>query len=414
MKATNNCIVITNNNHCSTWLYGLNDSVSNLIFVEPSDKDRIASLLDTVDVDFALVHLPSQNKDVAASDKNQALIQELGMVESLVASKPALAVIALVETIDQEVVLPIIRSGARDIIQIGTPAHEVHAVMKRHQKRSGKPTLTPQQERGQAYTLLNARASDGNTLFCMHMALEMQKYGSTLLLDIGNPNADIMLILGLASKFSLLDVVQNRTRLDATLIETGFARHVSGLSLLSMPEDSRRYTPLSPADLNLVLYALKRHFDYIFINLAGTTDIEQIKAALAISSGTFVLVEQTIHSCKRNLDLLETLRQLKVTLPDNRLVVDRMMPNTSPRADNIAESFGMPLGGTLPCADDLRLKCINTGEPIFSIAPNSSYAISIKKLVGNLPDIQSRARSQQPESFGTRLKAALDYLVRGR
>ena len=278
MKATNNCIAITDKSHCSSWLYGLNDSVSNLIFVEPGDKDRISSLLGTVDVDIALVHLPSQDAASTADDQQQALNRDLGMIEDLVASKPTLAVIALVETTNQDTFLPIIRSGARDIIQIGTPAHEAQAVIKRHQKRNNKPSTPQQAEAGHIYTLLNARMGDGNALFCMHMALEMQKRGPTLLLDLGNPNADIMLIMGLASKFSLIDVIQNRTRLDATLIETGFARHESGLSLLSMPEDEQRYSQLTPADLNLILYALQRHFDYIFINLAGITDPAADKA----------------------------------------------------------------------------------------------------------------------------------------
>src|SRR5690554_423418 len=43
-KVSSNCIAITNANHCSNWLYGLNDSASNLIFVEPGDGGRIASL----------------------------------------------------------------------------------------------------------------------------------------------------------------------------------------------------------------------------------------------------------------------------------------------------------------------------------------------------------------------------------
>lgn len=414
MKATNNCIAITDKSHCSSWLYGLNDSVSNLIFVEPGDKDRISSLLGTVDVDIALVHLPSQDAASTADDQQQALNRDLGMIEDLVASKPTLAVIALVETTNQDTFLPIIRSGARDIIQIGTPAHEAQAVIKRHQKRNNKPSTPQQAEAGHIYTLLNARMGDGNALFCMHMALEMQKRGPTLLLDLGNPNADIMLIMGLASKFSLIDVIQNRTRLDATLIETGFARHESGLSLLSMPEDEQRYSQLTPADLSLILYALKRHFDYIFINLAGITDPELLRASLKLSSATFMLVEQTIPSCKRNLDLLESLRQLKITLPDSRLVVDRLMQDISPSADSIAKSFGMPLGGTLPGVGHLRLSCINTGESMFDKVPNSSYAAAIKKLVGDLPGMYMQTHARRPTPLLVRLKNAFDHLVSGR
>lgn len=413
-KVSSNCIAITNANHCSNWLYGLNDSASNLIFVEPGDGGRIASLLDTVDIDFALVHLVSQDREFPAADKPQAFRQELALIENLIDSKPTLAVIAMVETLEQDIVLPIIRSGARDIIQIGTPSHEVQAVIKRHHRRSSRPILQPQLETGHVYTLLNARIGDGNSLFSMHMALELQQHGSTLLLDLGSPNADIMLIMGLTAKFSLLDVIQNRIRLDADLIEGGFARHASGLSLLSMPEDTLRYSQLSPTDLSLVLHALKRHFDYIFINLAGVIDTELLRATLAASSATFMLVEQTIPSCKRNLDLLESLRQLKIAVPDGRLVVDRLMDKISPSADDIAESFGMPLAGTLPGAGDLRLRCINGGESMFDKAPHGSYATTIRRLVDDLPGTRPRAYPRRPISLWTRLKIVINQFFRSR
>lgn len=407
MKAIDSCIAITNKSHCSRWLYGMNDSVSNLIFVDPDDKDRISSLLDTVDVNIALVHLPSQDNPSPAASQQQALNADIGIIENLVANRPGLAVIALVGAMNQDTVLPVIRAGARDIIQIGTPAHEAQAIIKRHQKHSAPSATSYPVESGHIYTLLNARMGDGNALFCMHMALELQNHGPTLLLDLGNPNADIILIMGLVSKFSLLDVIQNRSRLDATLIETGFAHHESGLSLLSMPEDNQRHGQLSSADLNLILYALKRHFDYILINLAGITEPVLLRAALNLSSSTFMLTEQTIPSCKRNHDLLESLRQLKITLPDSRLIIDRLLHDASPSADSIAKSFGMPLGGTLPSVGHLRLGCINTGESMFEKVPSNSYVVAIKKLVAQLPGIQVSAHTQTPPSLLTRLKNAV-------
>ncbi|PKO92714.1 MAG: hypothetical protein CVU15_06270 [Betaproteobacteria bacterium HGW-Betaproteobacteria-1] len=414
MKATNNCIAITNKSHCSTWLYGLNDAVSNLIFVEPDDRDRISSLIGTVDVGVALVHLPSQDKEPPTVGKQQQLNADLTMIEGLISIKPSLAVIALVETMDQSTVLPIIRSGARDIIQIGTPAHEVQAVIRRHQKHSMISASPQLAGTGHIYTLLNSRMGDGNALFSIHMALEMQRRGPTLLLDLGNPSADIMLIMGLTSKFSLLDVIHNRSRLDATLIETGFARHDSGLSLLSMPDGDRKYSELAPADLHLILYALKRHFKHIFINLSGITNPELLKSALSQTTSTFLLAEQTIPSCKRNHDLLESLRQQKISLPDSRLIIDRHLSDATPSALSIAESFGMPLGGTLPGVGQLRLSCINTGESMFDKMPNSSYVSAIKKLVHALPDMQSMERPKQAGNLLSQLKNALQRLRSNR
>ncbi len=391
MKDTNNCIVLTNKSHCSRWLYSLNDNISNLIFVEPDDKVRISSLIDSVDVDVVLVHLQSQDKgNEAPSDSKlqQSLNADLAVIEELVNAKPSLAVIALVEVINQDLVLSIIRSGARDIIKIGTPAHEAQVIINRHQKRTQTTETQEQRNLGYISSLLNARVADGNALFAIHMALEMQRHGPTLLLDIGSPNADIMLMMGLTSKFSLVDVILNRTRLDATLIETGFARHPSGLSLLSMPEEES-YTEMTPADLHLILYSLKRHFKYIFINLSGITNPELLRVVLSLTSSSFLLMEQTIPSCKRNHDLIELLRQLKIEAPNLRIVIDRHLDNTSPSANSIAKSFEIPLACVLPAVGPLRVTCMNTGESIFEQAPTSGYARAIKNIVRSLPGVKA-------------------------
>jgi pilus assembly protein CpaE len=406
MKETNNCIVITGKSHCSRWLYSLNDNISNLIFVEPEDKVRISSLIDSVDVDVVLVHLQSQDKDSEtepAGNHHQSLNTDLAVIEELLASKPSLVVIALVETINQNLVLSIIRSGARDIIKIGTLAHEAQAIINRHQKRTSGVEAAAQEKSGYISALLNARVADGNALFAIHMALEMQRHGQTLLLDIGAPNADVMLMMGLTAKFSLIDVILNRTRLDATLIETGFARHSSGLSVLSMPEEDKSYAELTPADLHLILHSLKRHFKYIFINLSGITHPELLRVVLSLTSSSFLLMEQTIPSCKRNHDLVETLRQLKITTPSLRIIIDRHLSQASPSASSIAKSFEIPLAGVLPAVGPLRIACMNTGESIFEQAPASSYAKAIQQAARYIPGIKGDERQQPLTNFFGRL-----------
>jgi pilus assembly protein CpaE len=427
MIKLNNYIVITNKSNCYRWLNGLNDSLANLIFVEPDNKERINSLLDSVEVSAVLIHLLSQVSStelvpedgkspgisailtlletqeasstiVSNDDTSLGLSDDLAMIESLLHSRPQLTVIGLVDTINHTLLLPIMRAGARDLIKIGTPAYETSAIIARHNKRSAVPEQAEKPVLGHVTTLLNARAEDSTALLAIHLALEMQRSAPTLLIDLGVPHADIMLIMGVPVKFNFLDVIKNSSRLDSTLIQTGFAKHSSGLTLLPMPENSEE-AEITPTEVYLVLHALKSHFKYILINLGGLCNTELLKVVFSTTNSTLFLLEQTVPSCKRNYDLLQSLREQKIATPNPKLIVDRYKKNASPNAESIAKSLEIPLLCKLPSLGNLRLLAMNTGESMFEFAPKSTYVRSIKKMAQELIGVEEVNEEKSFKSF---------------
>lgn len=428
MSAPNNYIVITGKSDCYRWLYNLNDNLANLIFVEPEDNERINSLLDSLNISAVLIHLQSQDSNnvvisddeispgfsavmthlqsqdsanvVIANDvESNRLSADLAMIDDLLLTHPQLTVIGLVEVINQNALLPIMRAGVRDLIKIGAPEHETAAIIARHSKRSPEVVLNDKVELGHVTALLNARAEDGTPFLAIHLALEMQRLGPTLLIDLGVPHADILLMLGVTSKFSFVDVINNRTRLDSTLIQTGFAKHSSGLTLLAAQEAEGAEVDITSTETYLVLHTLKRHFKHIVINHSGLRDAELLKVVLSTAESTLFVVEQTVPSCKRNYDLLQSLRQIKASIPNPRVIVDRHHPDLIPTGENIAKSFDMPLMCVLPSCGHLRLLTVNTGESMFQHAPKSVYVVTVKDMVRRLVDRRIRPPRQKQNKF---------------
>lgn len=436
MNKPNNYIVITNKSNCYRWLNGLDDSLANLIFVEPDDKERINNLLDSVEVSAVLIHLLSQvsntelvpdeeassgisaiftvletqeasNTVVSIDGSSQGLSADLEMIESLLHNKPHLTVIGLVDTINHTLLLPIMRAGVRDLIKIGTPAYETSAIITRHNKRA--PILPEQTEKpalGHLTALLNARSENGTALLAIHLALEMQQLAPTLLIDLGVPHADIMLMMGVPVKFNFIDVIKNSARLDSTLIQTGFAKHASGLTLLPMPENSEE-AEITPTEIYLVLHALKSHFKYILINHGGLCNTGLLKVVLSTADSTLFLVEQTVPSCKRNYDLLQSLREQKIAIPNPKLIVDRYRKNAIPTAESIAKSLEIPLLSKIPSLGALRLLAMNTGESMFEFAPKSTYVRAIKKVAYELFGTEEVKAEKSFKSFITKLQNML-------
>lgn len=436
MSALNNYIVITGKSHCYRWLYNLNDNLANLIFVEPDDMGRVTGLLESLDVSAVLVHFPSQdisNTTISDADvspgfsavlthleavpasgvvpdgnDSSRLSADLELIEELVHNRPTLTVIGLVGAVNQNALLSIMRAGVRDLIKIGTPAHETSAIIARHHKRIPELEKQEKAEVGKITSLLNARADDGTALLALHLALELQHLEPTLLIDFGMPHPDIMVMLGVVAKFNFIDVVNNRTRLDKTLVQTGFAKHHSGLTLIAMPDTTADDAVLTATEMHLALHSLKRYFKHIVINHGGLCNTELLKVSLSLSDSALFVVEQTVPSCKRNYDLLQSLRQQNPQLPKIQIVIDRYLTNVIPTAESIAQSFDLPMMAKLPPSDALRLLTTNTGESICQHAPKSKYVSVIKDIARKIGKSSIDRKIKSPLNFFSKLH---DFLV---
>jgi pilus assembly protein CpaE len=178
--------------------------------------------------------------------------------------------------------------------------------------------------------------------------------------------------------------VRSLRRIDSTLIQTGFGTHKSGLSILSMPDEPWSSGQFTSADVYVLLRTLRQHFSHIVINMGGMARTEFLMLLLNNVDQLIMLLEQSVPSCRQNLQLLKHLRDEKIDLKEAGLVVDRYLPQMPPDAESIAQSFGLPLMGTLPPSGMARLATMNSGESMFELSPNDAYAVGVRQLARNL------------------------------
>ncbi|MDR5171600.1 hypothetical protein IHQ56_07215 [Methylobacillus flagellatus] len=405
MHDSRNYIVVSNGDECIRWLRNISDHSSKFIFVEEQDTRKVMQLVDAVDINAVLLHMRSQDfrQEVALSP---AFLQEVAFIEEISSTRPDLPVLALADTTDEQLLLTIMRAGARDFIRIGSKENELLAILGRYSLRNAirREQSAPQQASGRITAIINARPSPDSAMLAIHLAQAMQETESTLLVDLGIPHADSLLFMGVQGKYSFVDVMRNLARVDATLIDTGFARHRSGLTVLSMPDDPEDDFEISPADIYTVLRTLRKHFSQVVINLGGVTRVDFLQLLLSAVDRTILVAEQSVPSCKRNYELLRALRAQNLELQNTGLVLDHYLPRLLPDADNIASSFDLPLLGMLPPAGMIRLSSVNTGDSILELSPKSLYAVKIREIAQSLQD----SREKLPRKPG--LAASLQRL----
>ena len=394
-----NYIVVTSSENCVRWLNEFGDDLGNLMYIDTLDIERIAQLADASDISAILVHLQSQDtrsRAPANESSTKGLRQELSLIEGLVASSPGMPVLALAERADEDLLLAVMRAGARDFIKIGTRGSEVTANIKRHTLRGMSVSMAKEEAAGKITAIISARPGTDAPILASHLAIAMQRQVPTLLLDLGIPHADTMMIMGLSAKYTCIDTIRNLRRLDETLIETGFGKHKSGLTVLSMPEEPTMDAQFTSADIYMMLRTMRRFFPQIIINLGGVPRIDFLMLLLSGADNTVILAEQSVPSCKKNFELIQALRESKLKMQNVGLVVDRYLPSLLPDAESIAQSFGVQLFGVLPPSGMARLATMNSGISMFEQSPKDPYLQNVIKLSNDLIDGQSGNSATPP------------------
>ncbi len=138
---------------------------------------------------------------------------------------------------------------------------------------------TASTRRGKLIALLGARSGSGVSTLAANLAVQLQKRlgkrnEAVALLDLGLPAADSTLLLDTPSELHFHDAVLNLLRVDQTFVHTAFARHSSGLALMTLPADLAEMRTISYAAAVRTLERLRAFFDYQIVDLGGFSNLE--------------------------------------------------------------------------------------------------------------------------------------------
>lgn len=370
------------------WLQSVFRDEAEVVVADSPSLERVRQILDLTGAQVIFVALTEPS-----------LRQDTALIEGLVAVKPLLSVIAMADQIDNAMLLAAMRAGARDFVPTGSRPGEVINLVQRLQSRAPAPNI-PTDSLGKITALVSARPGSDTPMLALHLALAMQgkqTERNTLLLDLGNPAGDTLTYLGLNSPYSFIDAVRSLRRLDSMLIDSAFAKHETGLSLLALPEEQGAMSEITSADIYVLLGMLRRYFPRIVINLGGVPRSDFLFLLMSNADNTLVVVEQSVPSCKQNMQLVKKMIEHKIPMDSVELVVDRYLPQLPPDAESLSRGFGLALQATLPPSGMARLSMMNSGESLFQCAPRDPYTMAIRKLA-------KRIMNREPGDFKSSAK----------
>lgn len=383
-------LAITRNPADLEWLQGALGSLGQVVSAGSGSLDDLLAL---VDVTFASVVFVGLDRD--------HLMNQSALIEGALEAKPMLAIVALGDGMDNQLVLTAMRAGARDFVAYGSRSSEVAGLVRRLGKRL--PTAATNPNMSGLTVLYGAQCDGDGALISSHLALVVQKTEQrTLLLDLGLPRGDSLALLGLESSFSFGDALRHLRRLDATLIDSAFTTSDSGLRILAYTDADDDLERSSAAELYMLLSALRQHFQHVIINLVGQPDSEALRTLVSHCDQLIWYTDQSVIECRRNLAILNLWRDKGMKLQHAVLLIDRYLRAVAPNSETVGKTFGLPVASVLPMNPELRLNAKNQGVTLFELASRDALSAGLRQL-GEYLISHSGATEKRTERWFSRL-----------
>lgn len=308
-----------------------------------------------------------------------------------------------------EVVLAAMRAGARDFFVLRKDEANVAASLGRLLRRSAQAVASARGAKGKLFTVLSGHPHEGIAFLAEHLALAcaqvLKREGKNervLLLDIATPAGASAIFLNIAQSYSVLDAVNDVYRCDQTLVDTAFPKHASGVYLLSLPEDLIGHPQLKFTEFLKLLQVLRGLFAVMVVALDGHLAVADIKSLVEQSDRNLLLTDQSIIKSRHNKYLLRALRLEECPLERTGLVVDNYRRRLGLEPQNLAELLDLPLLATLAAESPHRVQAMNSGEPLFTLAPKDAYCADVQRLSAAMLSGQARV-AEAPNSLLNRL-----------
>ncbi len=389
-------------------------NVLRLAIVDPVDSSREAlksTLLgmDTVWLEaecsryefFADV-VAQTHPDVGIVSLNQNPEKALELVNQLHESSPECSIVVISSSTDGNLILRAMRSGVKEFLPQPVRLEDLVAALERiGAQRFGRGDRT----RGSTViSVAGATGGVGSTSMAVNLGcvLAANPRNTVALIDVDLCLGDADVFLDTIPDYTLVDVAQNVTRLDFTLLKRSLTKHSSGLYLLPRPVQLEDAALVTPDDMRRVIGLLKATFTHLIIDLSkGYTPIDLVAMEM---SNHVLLVTQLDLPCLRNIvRLMMSFAQMEQIQDKVKVVVNRVGLDSHIGLKKAQETIGREIYWQIPNDYRTMVEVRNNGVPLLEHAPKAAITQAIIHLAEALNG--DREALQDPKDLTSRGRA---------
>ena len=293
-------------------------------------------------------------------------------------------------------ILQAMRAGANEFLI--WPLEEAalgEAVGRAAARRSASPSAAPL---ATTIAFLGAKGGAGTTTMAVNCGVEVARLTKrpTVIVDLKAGLGEITLFLGVRSRYTLHDAIENLHRLDGEFLKELVVKHKSGLDILAGSEQFDRPSATDSGAIEEVLRLLGQQYEYIVID-AGN-HLNPCSTAALYTADTICLVTNPDVPCVRNAQrLLDRMGQLGAAGERVRILLNRAAEPYPIPPDQIEHALGHSIAHVFGSDYRTVSAALNSGVPL-SMTGNSDLATQFDSFTRKMLERETETAAPQPRS----------------
>jgi pilus assembly protein CpaE len=372
-------------------------NVLRLAIVDPDDSKResLKSMLLGMDMiwleaecsryEFFADVVAQTNPDIGLIALDSDADKAMDLVSRLSESSPNCSVLVTSSSHDGQLILRAMRAGAKEFLTQPVKIEDLLAALGRISERRSGPGEN--RTRGsQVVAVAGSLGGVGNTSLAVNLAcvLAQNPKNSVTLVDLDLCLGDADVFLDAIPDYTLVDVAQNVTRLDFSLLKRSLTKHSSGVYLLPRPVQLEDCSLITPDDLRRVIGLLKATFTHLVLDLSkGYSPLDMVALEMA---SHILLITQLDLPCLRNVvRLLMSFNEMEGISEKIKVVINRTgLDNGHISVKKAEETIGKEVFWQLPNDYRTMIEARNNGVPLIEQSPKAAVTQSIVSLATTL------------------------------
>ncbi len=308
--------------------------------------------------------------DVAVVDLRGRTSTALVTVERLRASSSTLAIFAIARAADPELILQAMRAGAYEFFTWsstggdgsgeGVMQEGFHEALRRTAARRQAGNKQP----SAMLAFLGAKGGAGTTTVAVNCAVELARLSkrSTIVVDLKPSLGEVALFLGVRARFTVLDALENLSRLDSEFLRELVVRHKSGLDILAGSEEFDRPNGQDAGAIEELMRVLGRIYDFVIVDI-GSLSACTVSTLYAADS-VFLVVNPDVPSIRNAQRLVHRVNQVGAGSDRVRILLNRVSEPQAIAPKQIEAALGHAIDHSFSSDYGTVSSALNAGVPL--------------------------------------------------
>ena len=339
------------------------------IVADVDEPVLLPQVVQKIPTDILFVHLDPDPQTV------------LNMAGEVARSSPNVAVVAVSESTDGQLILSAMRMGIKEFLPKPLDVKELAEALEKVAQSGAEQTV-----QGKLITVVGAAGGVGASAIATNLAVELAAIagGGVVVVDLDYRFGQVGTLLDVEPTYTIADLCQSPEQLEVQMIERTLVQHPSGVKVLCRPAQFAEADNITAAHCVGALSGLTSFNEYVVVDGPNRFDVGA-KAVFDLADVNLLIVQLLVPCVRSARRMLDGMRDAGYNLDRTSVICNRVgRESTSLSVEDVESTLGIRAFATLSDDWTTMSNAMNMGEPLIMGAEKSKVRLEFTDLAERL------------------------------